>query len=106
MDGSGWIAARVLGPKQHGAMDSYLFAHTNPVFVIADGEPIRSQEDAAFFVRWIERTLEDLHSMDRWDDPAHKAEVIATFEEGLRRYRAQAVQSANPFGAERHDPGR
>ena len=84
----------------------FLFAHTNPVFVIADGEPIRSQEDAAFFVRWIERTLEDLHSMDRWDDPAHKAEVIATFEEGLRRYRAQAVQSANPFGAERHDPGR
>ena len=90
MDGSGWITARVLGPPQHGAMDSYLFAHTNPVFVIADGEPIRSREDAAFFVRWIERTLEDLHSMDRWDDPAHKAEVIATFEEGLRLYQDQA----------------
>ncbi len=87
---SGWIAARVLGPPQHGAMDSYLFAHTNPVFVVADGEPIRSQEDASFFVRWIEDTLTDLHSMDRWDDPAHKAEVIATFEEGLRLYQAQA----------------
>ncbi|MDE2943390.1 MAG: CehA/McbA family metallohydrolase [Gemmatimonadota bacterium] len=90
IDGSGWIAARVLGPAQHGAMDSYLFAHTNPVFVIADGQPIRSPEDAAFFVRWIERTLDDIHSMDRWDDPAHKAEVIATFEEGLRLYQAQA----------------
>ncbi len=37
IESSGWIAARVLGPPQHGAMDSYLFAHTNPVFVIAYG---------------------------------------------------------------------
>ncbi|MYA34551.1 MAG: hypothetical protein F4164_13555 [Gemmatimonadales bacterium] len=41
---------------------------------------------------WIAapRMLGDIHSMDRWDDPAHKAEVVATFEEGLRLYRAQA----------------
>ena len=87
--GSGWIAARALGPAQHGAMDSYLFAHTNPVFVIADGEPIRSREDAAFFVRWIDHVLLELRVMDRWDDPAHKAEVLATFEEGRRLYQAQ-----------------
>ena len=89
VEGSGWIAARVLGPPQHGAMDSYLFAHTNPVFVIADGEPIRSRDDAAFFVRWIDQTLDELRAMDRWDDPAHKAEVLATFEEGRRLYQAQ-----------------
>ena len=89
IESSGWIAARVLGPPQHGAMDSYLFAHTNPVFLIADGEPIRSREDAAFFVRWIDQVLDELRAMDRWDDPAQKAEVIATFEEGRRLYQAQ-----------------
>ena len=89
VEGSGWIAARALGPAQHGAMDSYLFAHTNPVFVIADGEPIQSREDAAFFVRWIDHVLLELSVMDRWDDPAHKAEVLATFEEGRRLYQAQ-----------------
>ena len=86
---SGWIAARVLGPTQHGVMDSYLFAHTNPVYVVADGEPIRSAADAAFFVGWIDETLEELRAMDRWDDPAHKAEVIATFAEGRQLYQAQ-----------------
>lgn len=91
--GSRWIAARTLGPPQHGAMDSYLFAHTNPVFVIADGEPIRSREDAAFFVSWIEETLAELRSMDRWDDPAHRDEVMATFEEALGLYREQAGSS-------------
>ena len=96
IDGSGWIAARTLGPPQHGAMDSYLFAHTNPVFVIADGEPIRSSEDATFFVAWIEETLSDLRRMDRWDDPAHKDEVLATFEEGLRLYMEQVREAPRP----------
>ncbi len=94
---SGWIAARVLGPPQHGAMDSYLFAHTNPVFLIADGEPIRSREDAAFFVRWIDQVLGELRAMDRWDDPAHKEEVLSTFEEGRRLYQAQ-IDEGTPNG--------
>jgi len=89
VESSGWIAVRVLGPTQHGAMDSYLFAHTNPVYVIADAEPIRSTEDAAFFVRWIDEVIEELRGMDRWDDPRHKEEVIATFEEGRRLYQEQ-----------------
>ena len=95
---SGWIAARVLGPPQHGAMDSYLFAHTNPVFLIADGEPVRSREDAAFFVRWIDQVLEELRAMDRWDDPAHKAEVLSTFEEGRRLYQAQIEEGTQRGG--------
>ena len=88
-ESSGWIAARVLGPAQHGAMDSYLFAHTNPVYVIADAEPIRSGVDAAFFVRWIDETLDDLRGMNRWDDPVHKQQVLSTFEQGRRLYQAQ-----------------
>ena len=89
IESSGWIAARVLGPTQHGAMDSYLFAHTNPVYVVADEEPIQSRSDAAFFVRWIDETIEDMRGMDRWDDPAHKEQVISTFEQGRRLYQAQ-----------------
>jgi len=99
IDGSVWIAARTLGPPQHGAMDTYLFAHTNPVYVIADGEPIRSRSDAAFFVRWIDETLEDLRGMDRWDDPAHKEQVISTFEKGRQLYQAQIEELAQSRGA-------
>ena len=88
VESSGWLAVRVLGPTQHGVMDSYLFAHTNPVFLIADGEPIRSSEDAAFFVRWVDQNLETLRGR-RWYDPAQRAEVIAPFEEARRLYQAQ-----------------
>ena len=55
-----------------------------------NGEPIRSTEDAAFFVTWIEETLSDLRRMDRWDDPDHRDEVLATFEEALGLYQDQA----------------
>ena len=70
-------------------MDSYLFAHTSPVYVIADGEPNRSSEDAAFFVRWIDQNLAALRGRDNFYDPAHREEVISTFEEGRRLYQVQ-----------------
>lgn len=89
VESSGWIAVRVLGPTQHGAMDSYLYAHSNPVYVLADGEPIRSASDASFFVKWIDETVNELIGMDRWDDPAHKAEVISTFNQGRELYQDQ-----------------
>ena len=40
-------------------------------------------------MRWIDHVLLELSVMDRWDDPAHKAEVLATFDEGRRLYQAQ-----------------
>lgn len=90
VESSGWIAARVLGPAQHGAMDSYLFAHTNPVFLIVDGQPVRSQKDARYFVQWIKRNLELLEGMDAWSSPQRKSEVMATFREGYDFYQRQA----------------
>ena len=60
---------------------------------IADGEQIRSERDAAFFVDWIDKTLADLRAMDRWDDPAHKAEVLETFEMGRALYQAQVEEA-------------
>lgn len=90
IESSGWIAVRVLGPTQRGVTNSYLFGHTNPVYVIADDQPIRSSEDASYFVRWIDRLIGDLTAMDAWDDPAHKREVLSTFEEGRRLYQEQS----------------
>lgn len=91
VDSSGWIAARVLGPLQHGAMDSYLFAHTNPVFVIADDQPIRSTEDAAFFVDWIDQMIGEIDEMAGWNDLDHKAQVLATFREARAVYQEQVA---------------
>jgi TolB protein len=56
---SGWIAARVFGPqKVHFITDSYVYAHSNPIFLTARGEKPYSKADADYFVRWQDEALE------------------------------------------------
>ena len=44
----GWVAARVMGPSSRQVADSYAFAQTSPVYVVRDGKPFVSAEDAKF----------------------------------------------------------
>src|SRR5262249_36641941 len=39
LDGSGWIAARALGPTDVTVADDYAFAQTSPVYVVSNGKP-------------------------------------------------------------------
>jgi Tol biopolymer transport system component len=74
---SGWIAARVTGPeRQRLLMDSYVYAHTNPVYLIKNGAKSASPEDARYFLRWIDRVLVLLEQSDAFDNPTQKKEVI------------------------------
>jgi len=86
---SGWLAVRALGPAQPGLMDSYLFAHTNPVFLTVPDRPARSPADAAYFRRWIERSVELLREMESWETPEQRDEVVSLFQLGLERLGAQ-----------------
>lgn len=77
VDRSGWIAARVTGPeRQHLMMDSYVYAHTSPVYLVKEGSRPTSLEDARYFLRWIDRVLELLERSPAFDTPAQKQEVI------------------------------
>jgi TolB protein len=44
----GWVAARVTGPPSKYVADSYAFAQTTPVYVVAGDKPWVSKEDAKF----------------------------------------------------------
>jgi homoserine O-acetyltransferase len=50
----GWIAAQVVGPSSRYVTDSYAFAHTSPVYVVRDGRPNRSAEDARFLAESVD----------------------------------------------------
>ena len=49
----GWIAVRVVGPASKYIADSYSFAQTTPVYVVRDGKPFVSKEDAKFLVEVV-----------------------------------------------------
>jgi TolB protein len=86
VSGSAWIAARVTGPsKQHLLMDSYVYAHTNPVYVREAGSSMRSPGDAEYFVRWMDGVL---HLIDgrTFDNPEQKTEVREVYQKARARF--------------------
>ena len=46
-------------------MASESFAHTSAVYVEAAGYPVRSPEDAEYFIRWIDRLWQDVRKRNR-----------------------------------------
>jgi TolB protein len=73
---SGWIAARAAGSqKQHLLVDSSVYAHTSPVYVQKGNHPVRSVEDAKYFVKWIDRILQLMDKRNAFDSGEQKKEV-------------------------------
>ena len=68
------------------------FAHSSPVYLIADDMPIRSVEDATYFVRYLENARLWLDESGSFPSAEAKAEVLAAFEEGKEAF----MMLANP----------
>jgi len=57
-------------------LDLYPFASTSPIYLDVGSQPVRSADDAAFFVRWIERMEAAVRASTAWDTPAEQAGVL------------------------------
>jgi hypothetical protein len=59
-DASGWLCARRMSEKGH-------VTHTAPFYVTIDDKPVRaSEEDARFFVNWIDNILKNIVPGSPW----------------------------------------
>lgn len=84
---SSWIAAKVTGQRHPLVMnDSAVFAHTSPVYVYLDGQPISSPEDAQILVNWIDQLIEDVETRGRFSTEERRREVLEIFRKGRRYY--------------------
>ncbi len=75
---SGWYVLRAYGDRARlPVLDLYPFGSTSPIYVRVGAAPVRSWEDAAFFVRWIDR-LEQAASADTgWNTGQERDGVLA-----------------------------
>lgn len=64
-DRGGWMALRVAGPPHADQPTGVVFAQASPVYLDVPGRPLRSREDAAYFLAWIDRLADDVHRRDR-----------------------------------------
>jgi hypothetical protein len=66
-------------------LDLYPYATTSPVYVTVAGAPIRSAEDAEYFIRWIDRVAASAVQSQDWNTDAERAAVL----DMMRRARAE-----------------
>ena len=86
LDGSGWIAARALGPASPLVADSYAFAQTSPVWVVAGGREYRSAEDIRFLLAAVEAFRARVVERDRWITAADRERFLARVDEAAAVY--------------------
>lgn len=63
------------------------FAHSSPVYVSVDEQAIRSKEDAAYFVRYLNNAQQWLEESGSFPSDSAKKEVLQAFEEGKQAFR-------------------
>lgn len=72
-----------------------VFAHTSPVYVIRDGQPIRSWEDAQYYIRYMERAMDWMKTEARFANRSDRRASIEAFEQGRAIYVKRAQEARN-----------
>jgi hypothetical protein len=73
------------------------YATTSPVYANVAGALLRSREDAAYFVSWMERLILAAKSGAAWNTETEKQDVLALFEKAREKYKeiAKAMSQQN-----------
>jgi Tol biopolymer transport system component len=77
LNGSGWLLLRAWSKQAHPlVLDIYPYATTSPVYVTVDGKAARSPADAAYFVRWLDRTIEASAARSDYNSDTEKTSTL------------------------------
>ena len=79
---SGWYTLKATGEGiQHPVDDSYPVAESSPIYVYVGDEPIRSKEDAEYFIQWIDDLITLWDGYEYWRSDREKNHVLGQFRE-------------------------
>jgi Tol biopolymer transport system component len=74
---SGWCLLRAWADKpEHPVLDHYPYATTSPIYVTVAGSTPKPQKDAAYFIAWIDRLIQEVQLNRDWNTDAEKSGVL------------------------------
>ena len=62
------------------------FAHTNPIYVTVNNQPIHSRQDAEYFIKYLENAVSWLKQSGHFPSEKAKQEVLAAYKKGIEAY--------------------
>jgi hypothetical protein len=84
---SGWCVLRAFSDKaEYPILDLYPYATTSPIYVTIAGTPTHNLDDAAYFVKWIDRLIAGAESNSSWNTDAEKQSVLSTLQQAREKY--------------------
>ena len=79
---SGWFTLRAsTRDPVFPVDDSRLYAETGPVYVYCGETPIRSEDDARYFIRWIDEVSRQAQEHPGWRSEREREHVLGQFEQ-------------------------
>jgi len=74
---NGWCVLRAWSDKaEHPVLDDYPYATTSPIYLTVAGSDVKPAEDAAYFVAWIDRMMENAKLNREWNTESEKISVL------------------------------
>lgn len=70
-----------------------VFAHTSPVYVIRDGAPVRSWDDAQYYIRYLDNCIGWLKTEAKFAKPGDREASIEAFRVGRAVYEKRAQEA-------------
>ena len=87
---SGWCILRAWNEKAElPVLDLYPYATTSPIYISVGEEPVRSPNDAAYFVDWIDRLSQAAGNYPDWRSAAEKQHVMKLLSDARAVYAQQ-----------------
>jgi len=92
---SSWYSLRAVGAADTFPVENTRpLAVTNPIYVIAGGQPIRDKGAAAYFVKWIDLLTGMAEAHPGWRSDKEKAHVLSQFKEARDVFVARGAEAA------------
>ena len=91
---SGWFTLRATSENPVLPIDdSHLYAETSAVYVHCGDRPIRSKQDAEYFIRWIDNITRQAENHPGWRSEAERKHVLAQFGEARDVFEQRAREA-------------
>lgn len=83
---SGWLAARAVYFNQNRFVRQ---AHTSPVYIVVENQPLRSSDDARQLIGWIDQLMNIQKNENRYRTEKEREEVLAIYMKAKKFYEDQ-----------------
>jgi hypothetical protein len=60
------------------------------VYITVAGAPVRSKNDAEYFVAWTDRLIADAQNSGYWNTAEEKQKVVSLFESAKKKFQSLA----------------